>query len=149
MTTHLDLLWQLPAVFTAVPLVHRLLPFKLAARAIPLFYAIVSLVVMAMPDRVDLALAAAGLISLIHNRMGLRLSEDPPPDMKQVREAVSNAGALAWDYIVSYLQKARTAGSSQEPIVHDKPDDDNSEHEEFPDPPKPPEGKVTQRIPRL
>src|SRR6185437_2036543 len=149
MTTHLDLLWQIPAVFTAVPLVHRMLPFKLAARAIPLFYAIVSLVVMALPDRLDLALAAAGLISLIHNRMGLRLSEDPPPDMKQVREAVSNASALTWDYIVTYLQKVRKSGPSQEPIVHDDSDDDKSEHEEFPDPPKPPEGHVTQRIPRL
>jgi len=126
-----------------------MLPFKLAARAIPLFYAIVSLVVMALPDRLDLALAAAGLISLIHNRMGLRLSEDPPPDMKQVREAVSNASALTWDYIMAYLHKVRRSGPFQEPIVHDSSEDDNSGHEEFPDPPKPPEGKITQRIPRL
>lgn len=145
----LPLVWQLPAVFTAVPLVHRLLPFKLAARAIPLFYSVVALIVMSLPDRLDLALAAAGLISLIHNRMGLRLSEDPAPDMQKVIESVSNAAALTWDYIVTNLQRLPLVVPPKAPTVHDKPGDDKPEHEEHPDPPAPPEGRIPQRIPRL
>jgi len=108
---------------------------------------------MALPDRLDLALAAAGLISLLHNRMGLRLSEDPPPDMRKVAEDVGNWVVLACDYISTHLPRSLIipvwGKGLEEPIVHDDSDDDKPEHEEFPDPPKPPEGHVTQRIPRL
>lgn len=128
---------------------HRLLPVKLAARAIPLFYSVVALIVMALPDRVDLALAAAGLISLIHNRMGLRLSEDPPPDMKQAVETVSNVAALTWDYITAYLQRVRPSVPSEDSSVDEDSEDDKPEHDDHPDPPRPPEGKIPQRIPRL
>lgn len=150
--SYLSLLWQVPAIFTAVPLVHRMLPFKLAARAIPLFYAIVSLVVMTMPDRLDLALAAAGLVSLAHNRMGIRLAQDPPPDMKLVRETVANWSALTWDYISTRLP--RSLASRLEPILDDKPGDGNpedasSKDEHYQEPPKPPDGKVPPRIPHL
>ena len=43
---YIDLLWQLPAIFTAVPMLARLLPFRLPARAVPLFYFIVALIVL-------------------------------------------------------------------------------------------------------
>jgi hypothetical protein len=152
----LPLLWQLPAIFTAVPLVHRLLPFKLAARAIPLFYTIVSLVVMAVPDRLSLALAAAGLVSLAHNRLGILLAKDPPPDMKLVRETVSNWSALAWDYIVTHLPVSGFAPGSvsrasrdQDPTVHDDSEDDKSEDDSYQEPPKAPPDKIPQRIAHL
>lgn len=145
----LPLLWQVPAIFTAVPLVHRMLPFKLAARAIPLFYTIMSLLVMAVPDRLSLALAAAGLVSYIHNRMGLRLAEDGPPDMKLVRETVANWSALAWDYIAVHLPRSPSGSLSLDPTVHESPEDDNSGHEEYQEPPKAPPEKIPQRIPHL
>jgi len=145
----LPLVYQVPAIFTAVPLVHRMLPFRLAARAIPLFYAIVSLVIMTMPGRLDLALAAAGLVSYVHNRMGLRLAEDGPPDMKLVRETITNWTALAWDYIAVHLPGSPSGSLSQDPTVHEDSEDDNSEHEQYQEPPKAPPEKIPQRIPRL
>lgn len=147
----LALLWQLPAIFTAVPLVHRLLPFKLAARAIPLFYSVVSLLVMLLPGRVCLALAAAGLVTILHSKVGLSLSAEEPPDMQAVTARLRTAydtisGLLVLGYERLFLA---AAGIPQVPIVDDKPGDDNLEHDEHPDPPRPPQARITQRIPHI
>jgi hypothetical protein len=148
--THIDLLWQVPAIFTAVPMVHRLLPFKLAARAIPLFYAVISWLVMAMPDRIDLGLAAAGLVTLLHNRVGLSLSTEQPADLAVaktwLRETYASISGLL---VLGYEWVAATRPAVQDETVHDDDEDGKSEHEKFPDPPKPPPGNVPQRIPRL
>jgi hypothetical protein len=143
--THAQLLaltWQVPAIFTAVPLVHRLLPFKLAARAMPLFYFLVSVLVMTLPGSVCLALGAAGLVSMLHSRVGVSLSTEPGPDM----EAVANWIAVAWDYMVTHLPVLPTNKSKQVTIVDDDPEDGNTEYAE---PPKPPERPIAQRIPHL
>lgn len=140
----LPLVWQLPAIFTAVPMVSRLLPFKLAARAIPVFYFTVSLIVMAMPGRVDLALAAAGLISMLHLRLGENLTSTEPLDIKEV----GNALFLAWDYIVTRLQElpvSRVKASK----VHESPEDVKPKDDSYQEPPRPPADKKLDRIPRL
>lgn len=126
-------------------MVHRMLPVKLAQRAIPLFYFIVSLAVMALPGRVDLALGAAGLISMIHVRLGENLAHGDPPDMQEVFGKLY----LGWDYIVKYLQTlpvSRVRPVSKEPTVHDDAEDDNPGYQE---PPSPPEAKKVSRIPQL
>jgi len=140
MTSFLPLLWQVPAIFTAVPMVHRLLPFRLAERAIPLFYVLVSVVVMALPGSLCLALGAAGLVSFLHNQIGVRLSAEAPPDMSEV----ANKLALAWDYIAVHLPKLAVSATND--TVHDGPEDVNEAYQE---PPSPPEGRITQRIPHL
>ena len=141
-----DLIYQLPAVFTAVPMVHRLLPFKLAARAIPLFYFIVALVVMALPSSVCVALGAAGLVSMLHIRLGENLANAEPPDMSEVM----NKLALAWDHMVISLPRfliVPVNGKVPETaMIHDDSEDDNPV---FAEPPSPPEGKIPQRIPHL
>ena len=139
--SYTDLAWQLPAVFTAVPMVHRLLPFRLPARALPLFYFIVALVVMALPGSVCIALGAAGLVSMIHIRLGENLANDAPPDM----EEVMNKLALAWDYIVTHLP-GKPVVPKPGAILHDSSEDDNTEYAE---PPSPPEGRVVPHIPHL
>src|ERR1700761_9522886 len=141
---YIDLLWQLPAIFTAVPMLARLLPFRLPARAVPLFYFIIALIVMAVPGYVCLALGAAGLISAIHLRLGEKLTAIDPPDMSEV----ANKLALAWDYIVTHLpDRLRLSHKTSEvPSVDDSPEDDNLDYAE---PPRPPEAKITQRIPHL
>lgn len=135
------LLYQLPAIFTAVPMLHRLLPFRLAERAIPLFYVIVSVLVMALPGSLCLALGAAGLVSYLHNRIGVRLTAESPPDMAEV----ANKLALAWDYIVTHLPALPVKGQ-QEPIVHDSPEDGKEAYQE---PPSPPEERIRSHIPHL
>lgn len=122
-------------------MVHRLLPFKLPERSIGLFYVLMSVLVMALPGSLCLALAAAGLVSFLHNQIGVRLSSETPPDMAEV----ANKLALAWDYIVTHLPTLPVNGQ-QEPIVHDNPEDDKEAYQE---PPSPPEARVAQRIPHL
>ena len=140
------LLYQLPAIFTAVPMVHRLLPFRLAERAIPLFYVIVSVLVMALPGGLCLALGAAGLVSYLHNRIGVRLSAEAPPDMAEV----ANKLALTWDYIVTHLPSRFLIpvrpGGNQDSTVDDSSEDVKEAYQE---PPSPPEARVAQRIPHL
>jgi hypothetical protein len=135
------LLYQLPAIFAAVPMVHRLLPFSVAARAVPLMYFLVALVVMALPGSVCVALGAAGLIAMLHVRLGEHPSKVSPPDM----EEVLNKFALAYDYIVGHLL-VLTDRSKQEPIVDDSPEDGKPEHAE---PPPPLEHPIRQHIPHL
>lgn len=146
-----DLAWILPAAFTAVPLVHRLLPFKLPERAYPLFYFLVTLVCFFLPCRVDLALGAAGLLSIIHLRFGEHLAKTEPPDM----QAVANSLALAWDHIVTHLP-GWSARTHQVTIVHDDSEDDNpddggadDDNPDYQEPPKPPEQRATPRIAHL
>lgn len=152
--TYLDLLWQIPAIFTAVPMVHRLLPFKLSARAIPLFYAVISWIVMAMPDRIDLGLAAAGLVTILHQRVGLSLSTAEPADVQVAVSWCRSAYSTMANLLVLGLDSLSVAvRPSQRPIVDDSPDDDkpgddDPEHDEHPDPPHPPPNPVS-RIPRL
>lgn len=122
-------------------MVHRLLPFKLPERAIGLFYVIVSVLVMALPGSLCLALAAAGLVSFMHNRIGVRLSAETPPDMTEV----ANKLALAWDYIVTHLPVLPVKGQ-QESMVHDSAKDDKEAYQE---PPSPPEHKRRSYIPHL
>lgn len=140
------LLWQLPAIFTAVPMVARLLPVKIPPRAVPLLYVVVSLVVMALPGRVCLALGAAGLVSMIHVRLGENLSATEPPDMTEV----ANKLALAWDYIVTHLP-ILPVHRRQVSVSHDTPEDASPEDDVIPydEPPRPPEARITQRIPHL
>lgn len=138
-----DLLWQLPAIFAAVPMAHRLLPFAVPARARPLMYFVVSLVVMLMPGRVDLALGAAGLISMLHIRLGENPAHVAPPDMKEV----ANKLALGWDYLVKKTTSAiRLPVTSKEIIVDDGSGDVNEAYQE---PPPPPEHQIRQHIPHL
>ncbi len=140
--TYLSLAWQVPAIFTAVPMVHRLLPFRLAARAIPLFYVIVSVLTMLLPTQVCLAMGAAGLVSWVHARMGLGLSDDPGPDMNET------IGKLMtwWESVVTYLQTL--PWSRVRPAPKDaSPEDGDTEDDILPfqEPPRP----VTRRIPPL
>lgn len=147
----LPLLWQVPAIFTAVPMIARLLPFKLATRAIPLFYTLVSLVVMTMPDRLDLALAAAGLVSYLHQHVGVRLSAEEPPDMQEVADKLRRGyDVMANLLVMGYERVSRAAprNSVQDPTLHDEPDDGNPEHE-YSEPPKAPPEKIPKHIPRL
>lgn len=132
-------------------MVARLLPFKLAERAIPLFYVLVSLLVMAMPGSVCLALGAAGLLSMIHVRLGERIADIPGPDMTET----ANKIALGWDYIVTHLPVLPVRGKQLIMIdgelvdvnpEHDETEDDNQDYQE---PPHPPEAKIAQRIPHL
>lgn len=145
------LLWICPAIFTAVPMVARLLPFKLPQRAIPLLYFLVAMLCMVLPCRVDLALGAAGLISMIHLRFGESLANVEPPDM----QAVANTLALGWDYIVMHLpllpvkgQRIVMVDASEE---DDKSEDEDAEDEntEYQEPPQPPPQPITQRIAHL
>lgn len=147
----LFLLWVLPAGFTAVPMLHRLLPFKLPERAIPLFYFLVVLLCMFLPCRVDLALGAAGLLSMIHLRFGESLAKAEPPDMSEV----ANHLALAWDYMVTHLPLLPVKGTKSI-IVHDddeddKPGDDvlDDDNQDYQEPPKPPDEPIARRIPHL
>lgn len=153
----IDLAWQIPAIFTAVPMVARMLPFRLAPRAVPLFYFLVSLVVMALPDRIDLALAAAGLVTLLHQRVGLRVTGEEPPDMQEVA-AKLRRGYATTVYLLSsgYDRLALLAGrlSGWVPTLPDppddgKPDDDSSEDEDYQEPPVPPPGRIPKHIPDL
>lgn len=143
----LHLLYQLPAAFTAVPMLARLLPFKLAERAIPLFYFLVCLLVMAMPGSVCLALGAAGLMSMLHVRLGERVSDIPGPDMAEV----ANKLALGWDYILTHLPRYLIIPVSKAHSLHDAVEDDNSEDDSqaYQEPPHPPEATIAQRIPHL
>lgn len=150
----LPLLWQIPAVFTAVPLVHRLLPFRLAARAIPLFYTVISWLVMMMPDRIDLGLAAAGLITLLHRRLGVTLATEEPADvqvlvtwLRDTYQVMANLLVLGYDY--ASRAAPRNTHLVQDPTVHDKPEDGKPEDDGYQEPPKAPPGKITQRIPHL
>jgi hypothetical protein len=145
-----DLLWQIPAVFTAVPMAARMLPCRLAARAVPLFYFIVAVVVMALPGGICLALGAAGLVSMIHVRLGENISATDPPDMKEVAGKL----ALGWDYIVTHLQMlpwSRVDPGFRSRSIHDSPDDDNPDdnNREYHDPPRPPGPPPVSRIPPL
>lgn len=145
--TYMSLLWQIPAIFTAVPMVARLWPVKLAARAVPLLYFAVSVVVMALPGSVCLALGAAGLVSMVHVRLGENVAATDPPDMQEVAGKL----AVAWDYIVTHLPEipgTRLHARS----IHDSPEDDNPEDtgpEAYQEPPRPPEATVVSRIPPL
>ncbi len=143
--SYIDLAWQVPAIFTAVPMLARMLPVKLPTRAIPLFYFVVSLVVMALPGSTCLALGAAGLVSMIHVRLGENLTATDPPDMRDV----ANKLALVWDYAVTHLP-ALPVRSGQDASIHELLEDDNTEHDEesYPEPPRPP-GKPVSRIPPL
>lgn len=152
--TFLPLVWQLPAIFTAVPLVHRLLPFKLAARAIPLFYAVISWLVMAMPDRIDLGLAAAGIVTILHRKFGLSLSTEEPADVQVAVAWCRNAYQVMTNLLVLGFDSLSLATRpSKDPTVHPDPGDGNPgdespEHDEHPEPPKaPPE--VIRRIQHL
>lgn len=147
----ITLLWICPAIFTAVPMIGRLLPFKLPPRAIPLLYFLVALLCMFLPCRVDLALGAAGLISMFHVRLGESLAEVEAPDMA----AVANGLALAWDYMVTHLPLLPVKGTKTV-IVHDDLDDDNTEdddpgddNQDYQEPPKPPDQPIARRIPHL
>lgn len=152
----LALAWQIPAVFTAVPMLARLWPTKLALRAIPLFYFLVSLVVMAMPDRIDMALAAAGLVTLLHSRVGLRLGGEEPPDLRATA-AKLRTGYATTVYLLSsgYDWLSLTAGrlSGYVPTVHDPPVDGNPEDGEpgidYQEPPQAPPDAVPKHIPDL
>lgn len=153
MTPHmlLALTWQLPAAFTAVPLVHRLLPFKLSSRALPLFYFLVTWLCMALPDSACLALGAAGLLSMIQIRLGENLANSPGPDMAEV----ANRIALAWDYIVTHLPqlpvKGKQVHSIHDAVEDDNPDDEESEDEQtaYQEPPQDARATVVSRIPHL
>lgn len=158
MTTEafIALAWQLPAGFTAVPLVHRLLPFRLPVRAIPLFYFLVLLVVLFLPVRIDLALGAAGLLTILHGRLGLELAGAEPPDMAKVRERAGEA--------VSYLALGYALLAERFPALHlpvravrpahasvedGGAKDDDVGYQEPPSPPSPASSPVVQRIARL
>ena len=148
--TFTSLAWQLPAMFTAVPMLHRLLPFKLPERAYPLFYFLVCLVVMFLPGRIDLALGAAGLLSMIHIRLGEHLSHVEPPDMQEV----ANKAALAWDYIAVHLLSSRWPSlrrpGGKAPVSHDSPDDATPEDDTgYQEPPKVPDEPIARTIPHL
>lgn len=146
----LHLLYQVPAIFTAVPMLARLLPVKLPERAIPLFYFLVSMLVMALPGSMCLALGAAGLVSMIHVRLGEKVSTIPEPDTTGL---VNNA-ALVWDYIVTHLPSPSMFRRNT--ILYelaedatpgdDDPEDENTEYQE---PPRPPEPPIARRIPHL
>ena len=84
--TYLSLAWQVPALFTAVPMVARLLPVKLPERAIPLLYVVVALIVFALPAEVCLAMGAAGVVSMVHVRLGENLTAIDPPGYARGRE---------------------------------------------------------------
>jgi hypothetical protein len=137
------LLYQVPAIFSAVPMIHRLLPFRLAERAIPLFYVIVSVLVMALPGSLCLALGAAGLVSYLHNLIGVRLSAEAPPDMAEV----ANKLALAWDYIVTHLQMLPVNRATSDATTLDGDPEDVKEP--YQEPPSPPEERIRSHIPRL
>ena len=147
----MSLLWIAPAIFTAVPMVGRMLPFKLPERAIPLFYFLVVLLCMFLPCRVDLALGAAGLLSILHLRFGESLAKAEPPNMSEV----ANHLALVWDYMITRLPR-KSGWGSRSLIVHDEDedveseddalDDDNTEYQE---PPHPPDEPTLRRIPHL
>lgn len=145
----LFLLWVLPAGFTAVPMLHRLLPFKLPERAIPLFYFLVVLLCMFLPCRVDLALGAAGLLSMIHLRFGESLAKTEPPNMSEV----ANHLALGWDYMVTHLPLLPVKGKQVTIVASDdeddKPSDDvlDDDNQDYQPPPHPPDAGL--RIPRL
>lgn len=138
-------------------MIARLLPFKLAPRAVPLFYFLVSLAVMAMPGRIDLALAAAGLVTLLHNRVGLRLAGEEPPDMQEVT-AKLRRGYATTVYLLSsgYDQLALLASrlSGQAPKLPDapgdgNPEDDSSGDESYQEPPPAPPDRIPKYIPDL
>jgi hypothetical protein len=150
----LQLAWQIPAIFTAVPMVARMLPFKLALRAVPLFYAIVSLVVMTMPDRIDLALAAAGLVTLLHNRVGVSVAGEEPPDMQAVGARLRSGYAVtvyllstAYDTISTWWMTGHL--SLRSPTVHDGPDDGKPRDDDYQEPPPPPAEGIPKHIPDL
>ena len=148
--TYLSLAWQVPALFTAVPMVARLLPVKLPERAIPLLYVVVALIVFALPAEVCLAFGAAGLVSMIHVRLGENLAAIPAPDMPEVVGKL----ALAWDRLVQgfgYLLAVVPLGDKHAKSIHDSPDDDDPRHdqEKYPEPPRPPETRPVSRIPSL
>ena len=148
--TYLSLAWQVPALFTAVPMVARLLPFKLPERAIPLLYVVVALIVFSLPAEVCLAFGAAGLVSLVHARLGESVAAIPAPDMPEV----VNKLAVAWDRLVQgygYLLAVVPLGDKHATIIHDSPDDDDPGHDQgkYPEPPRPPESRPVSRIPSL
>lgn len=148
----LHLLYQLPAAFTAVPMLARMLPFKLAERAIPLFYFLVCLLVMALPGSVCLALGAAGLMSMLHVRLGEKLSAIDGPDMAEV----ANKLALGWDYMMTHLPRylmipVFKGHSIPDPPKDATPEDDDAEDDNpgYQEPPPEPEARIAQRIPHL
>jgi hypothetical protein len=153
---YLSLAWQIPAVFTAVPMLARLWPTTLAPRAIPLFYFLVSLAVMAMPDRINFALAAAGLVTLLHSKVGLRLGGEEPPDLRAAAAKLRSAYAVT-AYLLSsgYDQLALLAGrlSGYTPTIHDVPEDgkpeDGEPGKDYQEPPPAPPDRVPKHIPEL
>lgn len=152
----LPLAWQIPAIFTAVPMVARLLPFKLALRAVPLFYTVISLLVMTMPDRIAMAMAAAGLVTLLHHRVGVSVTDGEPPDMREVSAKLRRAYATtvyllssAYDWLA--VQAGRLSGMEQ--TIHGGPDDVNPEDgvpgKDYSEPPPAPPEAVPKHIPDL
>lgn len=147
----LALAWQVPAAFTAVPMVARMLPFKLPERAIPLMYFLVTWLCMVLPGSACLALGVAGLMSMLHVRLGEKVANVPPPDMAEV----ANKLALGWDYIVTHLPQLPVKGNRVS-IVHDGPEDATSEDDGpedenpgFQEPPPDSRPSVVSRIPPL
>ena len=123
---------------------------KLPERAIPLLYVVVALIVFALPAEVCLAMGAAGLVSMVHVRLGENLAAIPAPDMPEV----VNKLALAWDRLVQgygYLLAVVPLGDKHATSIHDSPEDDDPEHDqqEYPEPPRPPESRPVSRIPPL
>ena len=148
--TYLSLAWQVPALFTAVPMVARLLPLNCPSRAVRVLYVVVALIVFALPAEMCLAMGAAGLISMIHVRLGENLASIPAPDMPGVVGKL----ALAWDRLAQgygYLLAVVPLGDKHATSIHDSQDDDDTEHDqqEYPEPPRPPESRPVPRIPRL
>ena len=146
--TYLSLAWQVPALFTAVPMVARLLPFKLPERAIPLLYVVVALIVFALPAEMCLAFGAAGLVSMIHVRLGENLTAIDPPDMPKV----ANNLAVAWDWLVTWQRLSWSRAIPRKSAsLDDILEDDDSGHDqgEYPEPPRPPESRPVSRIPPL
>jgi hypothetical protein len=129
--------------------VARLWPVKLADRAIPLLYVVVSLIMMAMPAYVCLAFGAAGLVSMVHAHLGESVASIPPPDMKETIGKLY----LGWDRVVQHLQTLpwsridpRRSTSMDALLDDDSPEDDQREYQE---PPRPPEATPVSRIPPL
>lgn len=129
----LHLLFQIPAIFTACAALYYALPFKLPARMLPLYMVVVSFLVMMLPVHYCLALGVAGLVLVLYNVLGVDLASEDAPDMRAV-----------WDNAVAaYAWASERLPLPGKHVVYDHSEDG---HE---DPPHPPDGVVTSRIPPL
>lgn len=137
----LALAWQLPALFTAVPVVNGLLPVKVTERVVPLLYFLVALVVMVLPTIVCLALGAAGVVTLLHRFSGYSALSVPDPEVKRMWQALGEGYAL-----LATRFPAIPWPTKHVTINHG---DDQDEHPGIPEPPPPPAAKNLQRIARL